>query len=948
MKQLAFIFGCVLLSLFACQSWADDASSDNTVAKAKASFERDVAPFLDRYCAGCHYGPDGDAGVDLSTFDGLMRGKEGSELLNLKEVDASRILKLIDGSTEPAMPPKDEPQPSKQEIAKLKAWIVAGAPEPSKDYLLTTRMANIPDVEVQAAPRLAVHAAEWSPNGEWIALAKYGRVLVSYPDKPEPITMLEGLSNHVNDVAISRDGKWLLAASGEPGLFGELTVFSTETWEQRHQLRAHNDACYAVAISHDGELIATGGYDQRIIVYSAEKGTVLRELKGHNGAVFDLDFRPGTHMLASASADRTIKLWDADSGTRLDTLNEPELEQYAVKFSPDGKRVVGAGVDNRIRVWRVSRAATEGTNPMLHARFAHESAILNLGFTFNGQWLYSTSEDLTLKVWETNTYTQRGILATYGDWPTALTTDPKSERFVVGLQDGTWSTGPLPDSVKSLVLSQPMESLPVAEANAAMEETRKIAEVEPREGESAQLIPVPATVTGAISGTDNGRVDTDTFRFSANEGAALVLETKAARMKSPLDTRIQVFHANGEPVERLWLRAVRDSYVTFRPVNSSRNDIRVKNWEEMDLNEYLYLNGEVLKILRMPRGPDSGFRFFESNGMRRNYFDTSGVAHALEEPCYIVEPYLPGAKLVDNGLPVFPLYYENDDDAMRVLGTDSRLLFTAPKTGEYLVRVSDTRGFEGDDYKYELTIRPAQPGFAAKLELKNKKIGRGSGQDFVVKLDRIDEFAGEVRIDFSAVPEGITISSPIVVEAGHLEAHGAVYVSPDAGEIKPEAFERIKVSATGTVNGEQVVKPVSNFGPIELQPTPKLRVHLWPDDGSWERQSEVSDEMEIVVVPGEMRTAMLTMDRLGFEGEMKFEVNNLPHGVYVDNIGLSGVLIREGETQRQIFLTCLDWVPEQTRLIHAVTQGQGNRVTRPIRIRVERNPESGEQQARAK
>ena len=59
------------------------------------------------------------------------------------------------------------------------------------------------------------------------------------------------------------------------------------------------------------------------------------------------------------------------------------------------------------------------------------------------------------------------------------------------------------------------------------------------------------------------------------------------------------------------------------------------------------------------------------------------------------QPHPPGTKLIPNGLPVFTLFYENDDDGERELGTDSRLLFTAPADGTYLVRVTDSRGIGG-------------------------------------------------------------------------------------------------------------------------------------------------------------------------------------------------------------------------------------------------------------
>src|SRR4030095_14868519 len=146
---------------------------------------------------------------------------------------------------------------------------------------------------------------------------------------------------------------------------------------------------------------------------------------------------------------------------------------------------------------------------------------------------------------------------------------------------------------------------------------------------------------------------------------------------------------NGRPVERLLLQAVRDSHVTFRGIDSNSTDCRVENWEEKELHKYLSLQGEVVKLFRAPQGPDSGFLFYSSNGKRRAYFDTSATSHANDEPCYIVEPHPLGAKLVASGLPVFTLYYANDDDGERKLGTDSKLHFTAPADSAYLIRVRD-------------------------------------------------------------------------------------------------------------------------------------------------------------------------------------------------------------------------------------------------------------------
>ena len=88
------------------------------------------------------------------------------------------------------------------------------------------------------------------------------------------------------------------------------------------------------------------------------------------------------------------------------------------------------------------------------------------------------------------------------------------------------------------------------------------------------------------------------------------------------------------------------------------------------------------------------------------------------------------------------------------------------------------------------------------------------------------------------------------------------------------------------------------------------------------------------IAPGETITAMLRVKRNGYDGDLRFDIENLPHGIIVDNIGLSGILVRAKETQRQIFITAADWVPETQRLIHAVSRQEGRQASRPLRFAV--------------
>lgn len=451
-------------------------------------------------------------------------------------------------------------------------------------------------------------------------------------------------------------------------------------------------------------------------------------------------------------------------------------------------------------------------------------------------------------------------------------------------------------------------------------------------------------------GGANGRIDapgdTDLFRFETKAGKIWVIETQAAQRGSPTDTRIEVLHPDGKPVERAVLRAVRDSYLTFRPIDALQGGGRFWHYQEMDLGQYLYLEGEVVRLFLAPQGPDSEWKFFTQGGKRRGYFDTSATAHPLDVPAYIVEPHPPGAKPPPNGLPLFPLTYANDDDADRKLGTDSKLIFTAPSDGAFLVRVRDTRGAGGDRYVYRLVVREAKPDFRVTLEGVNATVPLGSGTSFTVRVDRQDGYEGPVRVDLAGLPDGFTASTPLVIEAGHLEAKGALFAAMDATPPSAEQSAKVKVTSTAWPQGQEIRKDVTGFGALGVAPRPRTVVWLEPDvetagdaasadpRRSRAEGSDRGDGRRITVKPGGRVSALLKIHRAGHNDRVTFDVENLPFGVIVDDIGLNGILIPEGQTERRIFLTSAAWTPEALRPCYARVREGPNPTSAPILLRV--------------
>ncbi len=443
----------------------------------------------------------------------------------------------------------------------------------------------------------------------------------------------------------------------------------------------------------------------------------------------------------------------------------------------------------------------------------------------------------------------------------------------------------------------------------------------------AQPLTIPSSVNGRLVVADNPDApDADLYSFDAEKDQQVVIETRAAAMGSPADTKIEVLDAKGEPVPHLLLQATKDSWLTLRSTDSATSNIRLGQFSEMELNDYMYFNGEVLKIFRLARGPDADMTYYTREGKRRTSFNSSPAGHGLDEPCYVVEPKPPGAKLTPNGLPVFTLYYANDDDGERELGKDSRLIFTAPAKGRYLVRVTDTRGWSGERYAYRLILRPPALDFSATVAAKGADaLPAGSGVQFVIKTDRKDGFDADVRVDITGVPAGFFVSSPVIVQAGHLTATGVLYARPDA-KPGPADFSKVQLVATARIGDQQVTRPAGAFPLVVVAVAPKQILFTEPDIAGkpqGDGKTVPAKPFEITIAPGDRVSAWLRVDRRGNDALIALDVEDLPHGVIVDSIGLNGVQIRAGENEREVFLSCAKWVPEQDRLIHVVVGSTG-------------------------
>ncbi|MEO1992315.1 MAG: c-type cytochrome domain-containing protein, partial [Pirellulales bacterium] len=744
--------------------------------RAAPTYEHDIAPILRTYCVGCHNSTNAEGQFSLETYALLRRGGESlGDPIIPHNSNASKLLARLHSTDEDHMPPKTEPQLPPEAISKLQGWINAGAHGPTIDRSIRELM-QTPYVPPYTGQK-PITAMAYSPTGS-VAVGREHVVDIFRDTQAflQNTPTLKHFSHTVGTVMAAHYdavGSRLVLAGGVPGVRGVAEVIDLHSNTSLLTLADHSDLLYDAEFSPDGSLLATAGYDRSLKVWNVADGSLFWENTIHNAAIFDLEWHPSGEILASASADETVKIWRTSDGIRLDTLSQPQGEVLCLQFSNDGQRLFAAGQDKRIYAWKISSLKTPAINPVILSCFAHEASITVISISPQGDHLISAAEDGSLTRWRLPDLMPDHNFANQGDVVSVMCETEKG--LLLGLLDGTTRMVDIRQPPNTKPTSVDMPDMVRSAALQRNSPTTKTTEEEDNDMPSqAQRIQWPAVITGDIQ----RHGDADCFRFHAKRGEPILFEVDAAQSQSKLDSKIEILDGDGNQLTRLVLQATRDSWFTFRGKDSSQsNDFRVHNWREMELDEYLFAGGEVVRLWFYPRGPDSGFNVYPGFGKRHTFFDTTSVTHALNEPAWIVRPLPVGTNPSPNGLPSFPIYWENDDESQNRLGVDSQLIFTPPKTGEYIVRITDTRGFGGttdlpSNYHYSLTARLPRPSFSISVGGKNPKVGRGGSQETTFTAERIEGYSGPIRIEVNNLPTGLMFHGPIEIEEDQFRAVG--------------------------------------------------------------------------------------------------------------------------------------------------------------------------------
>ncbi len=313
-----------------------------TGAAEPVSYFNDVRPLLQVHCSGCHQPANPMSGLDITVYEGIIRGgaKHGGSV-SKGVPENSPLVNLVTGKIEPRMPMGGAALPG-EAVDLLTRWVREGAADDTPPEARAQEPPAEPPTYTQAP---TITGLAYSPDGQLLAVGGFQEILLHRSDGSAIEARLLGRSGKIHSIDISPDGTRLVAVGGTPARFGELQVWDLESRKLLRSVTATSDTLFAGDLSPDGSRAVFGATDKSIRMVEIESGEVVFKAGHHEDWVLQSVFGVDGKRVVSVSRDRAAKLADAGTGAFLENVNFLREKLYAIARHPLRDYVLIGGED---------------------------------------------------------------------------------------------------------------------------------------------------------------------------------------------------------------------------------------------------------------------------------------------------------------------------------------------------------------------------------------------------------------------------------------------------------------------------------------------------------------------------------------------------------------------------------------------------------------------------
>jgi WD40 repeat protein len=238
-----------------------------------------------------------------------------------------------------------------------------------------------------------------------------------------------------------------------PGLRGwEWRYLSAQADRSSARVDAHAGRVLDVAVSPDGQRLASSGADGLVKLWHSATLAPERTLAGHTAATWTVAFSPDGTRLLTASSDGTARVFDVATGAERRRLEGVSRGMATAAWSPDGRQIATTGWQRTPErgVWRIVRLWTsegELLKPVEHG----VKPIVTSAWSPDGRRFFAGTWDDDVTSWDTATWEATAYLPPKDSVYKAMqgiALRPDSERLAVAAKDGArdvWHVAWSPD-----------------------------------------------------------------------------------------------------------------------------------------------------------------------------------------------------------------------------------------------------------------------------------------------------------------------------------------------------------------------------------------------------------------------------------------------------------------------------------------------------------------------
>lgn len=192
-----------------------------------------------------------------------------------------------------------------------------------------------------------------SPNGEILASGSDDKTIKLWNLwTGQEICTLSGHSDYIQSVTFSPDGQTLASGSCDKSI----KIWNMKTGQEIRTLSRHSRCVKAVTFSRDSQTIISGSEDNKIKVWKLDTGSLRSTLSSPSGGIYGMiaiAISPDGQILASGGRnDKTIKIWHLGTEKLLCTLTGHSKSVSSLVFSHDGQTLFSGSYDKTIKIWR--------------------------------------------------------------------------------------------------------------------------------------------------------------------------------------------------------------------------------------------------------------------------------------------------------------------------------------------------------------------------------------------------------------------------------------------------------------------------------------------------------------------------------------------------------------------------------------------------------------------